>query len=195
MLLVFGGFALLGVLGALAESGSPRWRSFARLRPPGVLGRVVVALGALPALFVSGYTGVLLSVTNRPIWSDTPVLGLTFLVSAASTSGTLLLLLGARRVAGASLRRLRRFDVGMLLFELVAVVALVASLGAARQLWMTHWGVLFVVFVVLLGDLVPLALHWRSDAIGRWPGQAAAVLVLVGGLVLRIVVVLSAQAA
>ena len=43
--------------------------------------------------FVAGYTGVLLSVTNHPIWSDTPLFGALFIVSAASTSAALMLLL------------------------------------------------------------------------------------------------------
>jgi hypothetical protein len=38
-----------------------------------------------------GYTGVVLAVTNRPIWSDTPLLGMLFVVSAASISAALMI--------------------------------------------------------------------------------------------------------
>jgi protein NrfD len=193
MLFVFGAFALLGVLGALAEERPERWGRFRRLRPPGVLGTVIAVIGGACGFFVAGYIGVLLAVTNRPIWADTPVLGLAFLVSAASTSAALLLLLGAGRAAVTSLRRLRRFDVWMMVLELVVVVLLVASLGPARRLWLNHWGLLLLIGVVVLGNVVPLVLHWRPGLLGRRAGHAAAVLVLLGGLMLRIVVVLSAQ--
>src|SRR5256885_10155419 len=47
----------------------------------GLLGVLVAVLGGLLGFFVAGYTGVLLSVTNRPIWGDTTLLGLVFLIS------------------------------------------------------------------------------------------------------------------
>src|SRR5207253_8092479 len=59
----------------------------------------------------SDLTGVLLAVTNRPIWADTTLLGLTFLISAASTSAALLILLGCWGGASdASMDALERFD-------------------------------------------------------------------------------------
>ncbi|TMG11495.1 MAG: polysulfide reductase, partial [Chloroflexi bacterium] len=91
-LLVFGGFAFLSFLGALADGG--RRRPLAVLRPPGLIGSVIAVLGGLAGFFLVSYTGVLLAVTNRPIWSDTTLLGAVFLVSSASTSIALLLLLG-----------------------------------------------------------------------------------------------------
>ena len=70
-----------------------------RLRPPGPSGESSPILGGLAGFFIAGYTGVLLAVTNRPIWSDTPLLGMLFVVSAASTSTALMMLL-AHRSAG-----------------------------------------------------------------------------------------------
>ena len=126
--------------------------------------------------------------------ADTPMLGFAFLVSAASTSAALLLLLGAGRVAVSTVRRLRHFDVSVLVLEIVVIVALVLSLGPSRRLWLNHWGLLLLVGVIVLGDIVPLLLHWRATLLGRRASHtAAALLVLVGGLVFRIVVVLSAQ--
>src|SRR5688572_7559431 len=82
-LLLFGLFAFLSFLAALdARDGGPR--RLPALRPPAPMGTVIAVLGGLFAVFIAGYTGVLLAVTNRPIWSDTNLLGLTFLVSAAS---------------------------------------------------------------------------------------------------------------
>src|SRR5438874_13134601 len=92
-LLVFGGFAFLSFLGALADSG--RRRRFAFLSPPAPIGVIVSVLGGLAGFFLVSYPGVLLAVTNRPIWSDTTLLGAVFLVSSASTSIALLLLPGS----------------------------------------------------------------------------------------------------
>ena len=47
-------------------------------------------LGSIFGLFLAGYTGVLLAVTNRPIWADSTLLGLLFLVSGASTGAAAL---------------------------------------------------------------------------------------------------------
>jgi formate-dependent nitrite reductase membrane component NrfD len=89
----FGFFALLAFVAALAEAGALRPPALVALRPPHPLGCVVAVVGGLLGFYVSGYTGVLLAVTNRPIWSDTPLLGPLFVVSAASVSAALLVLL------------------------------------------------------------------------------------------------------
>src|SRR5262249_32492719 len=41
----------------------------------GVLGKLWNILGAIVGLFIAGYTGVLLSVSNQPVWSDSWALG------------------------------------------------------------------------------------------------------------------------
>jgi formate-dependent nitrite reductase membrane component NrfD len=194
-LLAFGVFALAAFLAALRDAGRVPWRWAARLRPPGVAGVLVAAIGGAFGFFVAGYTGVLLSVTNRPIWSDTPLLGLNFLISAASTSAALMILLAPRRWwAMPGVRALQRFDATVLVLELIALVALVVSLGSMARAWLSAWGVLLVVGVVLIGILIPLALHLRARSFGRdLATPVAAVLVLIGGFVLRVVIVLSSQ--
>src|SRR5437762_9163525 len=122
-LLVFGAFTFVAFLAALTDAGRVPWRGLARFRPPGILGVIVAIVGGGFAFFVAGYTGVLLAVTNRPIWSDTPLLGLNFLASAASTSAALLILLaGGRRRAGVAGEALERFDAWVLVLELVALI-------------------------------------------------------------------------
>ncbi|HUF93918.1 MAG TPA: NrfD/PsrC family molybdoenzyme membrane anchor subunit [Candidatus Limnocylindria bacterium] len=195
-LLLFGAFALLGFLSALAEAGRLRWSWLPALRPPGGVGTVLGILGGLLGVFIAGYTGVLLAVTNRPIWADTPLLGLTFLVSAASTSAALLILLAYRRhrVTMDGVRVLERFDSWVLVFELIAIVALVVSLGSLITVWLNTWGLLLLVGVMILGILVPLALHWRPRLLGPdLSAPVAAALVLFGGFVLRVVIVLSSE--
>ena len=192
-LLVFSGFAFLSFLGTLADGG--RRRPLAVLRPPGLIGSIIAVLGGLAGFFLVSYTGVLLAVTNRPIWSDTTLLGAVFLVSSASTSIALLLLLGSRRVflVGA-LRALQRFDMIVLVLELLTLAALVVSLGSLARVWLNAWGALLVLGVVGLGIVVPLLLHARARTPLSSEARAAAVLVLLGGFLLRVVIVLSSEA-
>ncbi len=194
-LLLFGGLAFLSFLAALADDGRGRWPRLAVLRPPGILGTLVALAGGLLGFFVAGYTGVLLTVTNRPIWADTSLLGLVFVVSAASTAAALLALLGRGRAPGSvtGLHALERFDSVMLVLELIALVALVVSLGSMARVWLGAWGALLVVGVVGLGILTPLVLYRRSARAGGLSGAAAAVLVLIGGFLLRVVIILSSE--
>lgn len=187
-LLAFGGFAFLSFLAVLRERGP-----FAALRPPGVLGVIVSSLGGLFGLYLAGYTGVLLAVTNRPLWSDTTLLGAVFLVSSASTSAALLILLSTRRGWASGVQVLRRFDSWLLLLELIALVALVASLGSLARLWLNAWGVLLVLGVVGLGIVAPLVLHWRRRTPEGMGPAVAAALVLIGGFLLRVVIILSSE--
>src|ERR1051325_10223899 len=91
-LMLFGAFSFVSFLAALAEDGRLSVRGFQWLHR-GVFGMLFVGLGALFAFFLASYTGVLLSVTNRPIWADTNLLGLLFLLSGASTAAALMILL------------------------------------------------------------------------------------------------------
>jgi formate-dependent nitrite reductase membrane component NrfD len=191
-LLLFGGVTMLSFLAALAEEGHPRVRPYLRLRPPGILGVLVTVVGGALGFFVAGYTGVLLTVTNRPIWSDTNLLGLVFLISGASTAAALIALLGRRRHSARlpGLQALERFDSWMLVFELVALVALVISLGGLARLWLNEWGMLLVLGVVVVGVLLPLVLYRSSSGLAT---AVAPALVLVGGFLLRVVIIFSSE--
>lgn len=195
-LLLFGALALAGFVAALADSGRLSWHWPWSLRPPGILGSVVAVLGAIVGLFIAGYTGILLAVTNRPIWADTTLIGLTFVISGASTAAAVLVLLAwRRRTLAGGVRALARFDSIALVLELVAIAALVASLGAALHGWFNAWGILFLIGVVGIGIVVPLLLHLRSDVMRfRYAVPVAAVLVLIGGFLLRVVVLISSNA-
>jgi protein NrfD len=192
-LLAFGFFTLLSFLAALADVG--RWPDgFRALRPPHVVGSLVAVVGGILAFLIAGYTGVLLSVTNRPIWSDTNLLGLAFLLSAASTSAALLVLLGQGGIGTEpGVRALERLDVWVLVLEILVLIALVLSLGGLMRLWLNAWGALLVVGVVGIGMVIPLLLQRRSRLASRLAASAASILVLIGGFLLRVVIVMSAQ--
>ncbi len=188
-LTIFGIFSLIAFLSALAEADRLKWPAARSLRPPAMLGGILSVLGGLLGFFVAGYTGVLLSVTNRPIWSDTPLLGMLFVVSAASISASLMLLLAGRsgwKMPG--VRALHRMDAWVVALEFIVLIALMISLGPVFRAWLNAWGVLLLVGVILIGMLAPLALYWRN-----LNATAAAVLVLIGGFILRLVIVFSAQ--
>jgi formate-dependent nitrite reductase membrane component NrfD len=196
-LLAFSGFAFLSYLGVLAEDGRLRWSPLLAVRR-GVLRTILALLGGFFGFFLAGYTGVLLNVTNRPIWGDTPLLGLLFLASGASTAAALLLLLGRRKTeappAESSLHRLERMERLTSTLELLVLAALVITLGPVVRVWLSGWGLLLLVGVVLAGILVPLALQWRPRLLGAATATTGAALVLLGGFLLRAVVILSAQA-
>ena len=202
-LMIFGFFTFISFMGALAEEESYRWRGFRRLRftlfravrPPTMGGKIVAVLGGIAGLFIAGYTGVLLAVTNRPIWSDTPLLGMLFTVSAASTSAALLMLLGQRygwrTLPG--MAALQRMDGLVLALELLVLIAVCLSLGSALHGWLNVWGGLLIGGVVVPGILIPLAISWRHRNHARPNFAAVATLVLIGGFLLRVVVIFSSE--
>jgi formate-dependent nitrite reductase membrane component NrfD len=201
-LLIFGVFTFVSFLAALADDDRVRspflrrlqWPAWRALRPPSALGTIVAVLGGVAGFYIAGYTGILLAVTNRPIWSDTPLLGMLFIASAASTSAALLILLAQRaqwQLPG--LADLHRFDDWVIVLELLVLAAVLVSLGPVLQAWLNAWGVLLVIGVVVLGLLVPLILSFRARRVAAPNRTITPILVLIGGFLLRVVVVLSSE--
>ncbi len=201
ILLVYGVFAFVSFLEALALDGRIRGALGAAISRPvaGGVGRVFTAVGAILGLFVASYTGVLLSVSNQPVWSDTWTLGGLFLASGLSGSAAVLSAVGQyRREAAYSEGRLRRADGYFALLELILIVAFFVTLapaGTLSQVIAAPWVVLWV--LVAIGLIPPL-----SALVGRDPGSAghapaasslAALMVLIGVIALRAVVIFSAQ--
>jgi protein NrfD len=134
-------------------------------------------------------------VTNRPIWSDTPLLGMLFLVSAASTSAALMILLAHRsRWTMPGLSDLRRMDDWVVALELLVLIAVLVSLGPVLQAWLNAWGLLLLIGVIIPGLIVPLVLSWRARRLRETHIATDAILVLIGGFFLRVVVVFSSGA-
>lgn len=194
MLPIFGFFALLSFLGALSDAGKLRWKTAQRFRPPGALGTAVALLGSFTALYFAAYPGVLLAVTNRPIWADTPLMGMLFVVSAIAMSAALMVLLGggwSRREPG--VLALHRTSVWALMLQFLVLIAVLVTLGAAARAWLNAWGLVIVIGVVLLGMLAPIAIDRRRAWFGERSVGTAALLVLFGGFLLRTVVVFSPE--
>src|SRR5215469_8385050 len=112
ILFVFGVVAFLSFVDALL--GRDR-----RLHAAGnPFGKLVSIIGALAGLALAGYTGVLLNVSNVPVWGNSPWISALFVFSGISTGiGTLQLL--ARRLSPSTDEKLSEADNYMMLFELI----------------------------------------------------------------------------
>ena len=195
VLLAFGLFTFVSFLGALAEDGWIQYPAFRRFRAPAPLGLIVQVLGGISGFYIASYTGVLLAVTNRPIWSDTPLLGMLFIVSAASTSAALITLLAGQSASSPpGLADLHRMENWVIVLEFLVLTAVILSLGRVAEAWLNVWGLLLLI-VVALGMIAPLALSWRRRQLREASMSTAATLVLVAGFLLRVVIVFSSESA
>ncbi len=191
-LLVFGLFSFVSFLGAIAAIGWFRATSpIARVLRGGA-GLVWSAIGTVFGLFICGYTGVLLAVSNQPVWSDAGwALGGMFLASALAGSAALLLLFAQSRrdVDADTTHRLERADRYFVILEAVLIalflvsVAIAGTLNKVLGVWIVLW------IVVILG----LAAPFLTSLARRWPPVAAPLLALLGVLALRALVIFSAQ--
>jgi formate-dependent nitrite reductase membrane component NrfD len=197
-LLLFGLFAFLAALAALSED-RPDVRLLQSapvraLRRPGP-SVVIAVLGSIFGLFIAGYTGVVLAVTNRPIWADSTLLGLLLLVSGASTGAAALILLAIWRRSAhpASLDWLGWFDRRTLTLELLVLILFLVSLGSVARVFLSWWGLVLVLGVIGIGILAPLLLERRTGPHTPSHLIRSASLVLLGGFLLRVVVLLSSN--
>jgi formate-dependent nitrite reductase membrane component NrfD len=189
---LFALFVFLASLGALAEMGKIPEASAALAR--GGLGKTIAAVCAILGLCLAGYTGAVLAATNRPLWADSPWIGVLFLLSGVSAGAAAMLVFGWGRTSAGSVAWIDRMDVWAILLELIVLIVIAATLGSLLgPLWGGIWGIVLVVGVVVIGALIPLLIYARPRLAGRWSIPTAAVLVLIGSLLLRAVVILSSE--
>lgn len=190
-LLLFGVFAFVSFLGAIAETGTTWLDPFSRFLR-GTVGAVWDAIGTVFALFIAGYTGVLLAVSNQTVWSDAGwALGGMFLASGLTGAGALLLwLVGMRSSADAGTTlRLASADRNFALLETVLVVIFLVLLAVAGTIakvlgiWLLLWA------VVAIGIIASLFLA----RVRGLPALTSPALTLLGVLALRAVVIFAAQ--
>ncbi|TMC68650.1 MAG: polysulfide reductase [Chloroflexi bacterium] len=191
-LLVFGLFSFVSFLGAIAEVGRfGATRPVARLLS-GAAGLVWGVIGTIFGLFICGYTGVLLAVSNQAVWSDAGwALGGMFLASALSGSAALLLLFARSRrdVDSDTTSRLGVADRYFVILEAILIaiflvtVAIAGTITKVLGVWIVLW------IVVVIGVAAP----FLSARVRGWPPVAAPILALLGVLALRALVIFSAQ--
>jgi formate-dependent nitrite reductase membrane component NrfD len=192
-LLGFGLFSFVSFVGAVAETGWHAADPIARILR-GTVGAVWNVIGTALGLFVCGYTGVLLAVSNQPVWSDGWPLGGVFLASSLTGAAALLLLLARSRrdVDAGTAVRLELADRNFALLEIVLIAVFVVTVAIAGTIskmlgvWLLLW------LVVIVGLAAPFAVS-RMDGARRWAPVTAPVLALLGVLALRALVIFSAQ--
>ena len=180
---------MLGVFGAFAFGSSAL--SFVGGEGIATLRRRLSLLGTIAGFFIAAYTGVLLSATALPFWREARLMGALFLASGASTgmAAISLLLYVFGESAGEGFHKVKRADRYAIMFEIVVLAAFILLLGgAAGPIVSGHLAPLFWGGLVVVGLVIPLAV----DLSGLRPlGAVAAVLVLVGGFILRYVIVMA----
>lgn len=144
-------------------------------------------LGAPLALFVGGYTGVLISATAIPLWFKNRFLwGATFLASAFSTG--IAAVQAALALAGKPNDKLHQADTLALAAEAGLLAAGLARLGdTAKPLTHGRWRSLFLPGALGLGIGLPLLLGAVRG--GRGLATFRSLAVLLGGLIFRACVV------
>jgi formate-dependent nitrite reductase membrane component NrfD len=171
----------------------------------GAPGKVWSALGAVVGLFIAGYTGVLLAVSNQPVWSDTWALGGLFLASGLTGSAALIGWLvryrpDARGSGSVFVRGERIFALLELALIVVFVLTLIppGTLGRAFGFpWILLWLVALAGVAAGLSGLATT--RHRATAEGAVTVESArpvalmATLVLISVLALRAAVIFSAQ--
>ena len=198
-LALFGACATVTFLGALADEGRLR-AGWARAFRDGPVAKTAAVLGGVFGFFVAGYTGVLLAVTNRPVWSQTDGWGALFVLSGISSAAALMTLILGRRSrdpAGTSRSWLSRFDAWVVGLEALVVVAVFVSLTpAARAVFLAPASILLGIGAVAMGIGAPLLFRHRggTSEASRRPEVLGAVLVLLGGICLRTLAVMPVEA-
>jgi len=195
-LVLYGIFAFVSFLEALALGRTTRGEPVPAIPRAlaGGFGRAFNIVGAVLGLFVASYTGVLLSVSNQPVWSDTWTLGGLFLASGLSASAALLAgLVRSRRDAAPTEPQIRQADGYFALLELVLIVLFLVTLASAGTLsavlaapWLVLWLLVAVSLIPPLAELTHRKVPVRGAGI-------VALVALVGTLALRAIVLLSAQ--
>jgi formate-dependent nitrite reductase membrane component NrfD len=197
-LAVFGICAGLAALFTLIED--VRHRDLSGLK------RIIGIIGGIAGFFVAAYPGVLLGATARPLWINGHALGALFLAVGASTAAAAiaLILAVAGRARGDGARAIRLMTVLALVVQALAVVVFIVAVQSAgspasdRALAMLMSGpfqLMFWVGAIVIGIVVPLLLGLADIKRPSFAlGALTAVLVLVGGFIVKYVIMAAGQA-
>jgi formate-dependent nitrite reductase membrane component NrfD len=207
---VFAAFSLVSFAETLVLEGVrlPLGGALVRIMS-GVVGRAVMIVGALLGLFVASYTGVLIAVSNQPVWSDTWTLGGLFLASGMSAAAVLISVVSRLRSGQEPTEgRLTEAEGYFAAIEVLFVVLFWVTLANAGRLgtvlangWVLLWIFVLVSLLPALIGLTSRTVVVRAGSGGmaravrtlRAATPAAAAVVLLGVLALRVVVLFSPQ--
>ncbi len=166
-----------------------------------ILTKVVGVIGLPFAVLVAVYTGVLLSVTPNPLWSNW-LLPVLFVVSATDTglAGIIfvLALMKMAKIVSAEdsvLHDLEKIDgwiIGVLLVCLAVFIVVGIQTAPMQAIIGAKFGLLFWIGIVGLGLVVPLIVETKKT-VSAHTSLVISVLVLLGGFFLRYVILYAGQ--
>lgn len=199
-MVIFAAFTALAFADSLVHSGRLRWRWI----DPIAENKIVLAIGEIFALVVSGYSGVLVNVTNQGVWSDTFIMGGLFICFSELSGMAVAAIVSDRWGTPATALAVRRALFGFAAVTAVFLVIFIAGLAgqpdaSLRTLLASLDELVAPVFwigAVGLALLVPL-LSLSPRPLMRIPNGSLAligVLVLVGVLAFRYATFFSAIA-
>jgi formate-dependent nitrite reductase membrane component NrfD len=173
-----------------------RWRDYLHSKP-----LLIKNLGVVTMFFGAGiglYTGVLLSSLGaRPLWSSS-ILWLLFLISGLSGAAAFVHVI-AKNVYEREL--LAKADNGFLIIELFVIGLFIVGLktstevqaSAADLLLTGNYASVFWVFVIGIGIVIPLMIQLLAVNHKIHHTPIAPLLVIIGGLILRFIIVEAGQ--
>jgi formate-dependent nitrite reductase membrane component NrfD len=200
-LLVFSAFALVSFLVAWQSSRSGK---VAEKPSAGML--VFNIIGSVFALFLASYTGVVLSVSNQPVWSDSYAIGGLFIASGLSASAALMQWFAINDENNSSETRLATADGYFVVLEIVMLAAFFTTLANAGTIGKTLGMPWLVLWILVIASFIPplLGMATRRTVLASSAGPIttttvvgspamSAWIVIVGVFLLRLVVIFSAQ--
>ncbi len=168
--------------------------------------KAINAIGLSVAIFLAVYTGVLLTETSRPFWSDTPFLGALFIASGVSSAIALIYFLYSMQKSGEngnaeiSKYKLKLVDNMAIFAEIVIIIFMAIELSEKNSSVLPDSvASLFWIGVVIIGLIIPLILNFWSIINYRIKGKKLSrsvitpILIIVGAFLLRYVVVIAGQ--
>jgi formate-dependent nitrite reductase membrane component NrfD len=144
------------------------------------------------------YTGILLSAFNaRPLW-NTSILGPLFLASGLSAGAAATLLLSKNKEERKQFARIDLVIIGIELFLIIHMfMGFLAStqvqIDAAKMFLGGSYTMVFWIFVVILGMLIPALLEIMELGKFHIPAILPAILVIFGSFMLRFIIVYAGQ--
>jgi formate-dependent nitrite reductase membrane component NrfD len=173
-----------------------RWSAQLHARPNRI--RAIGILNMVLGVMLGIYTGILLSAFGaRPLWNS-PILALLFLISGLSTAAALVHLIARDRHESETLARA---DNAFLTAEMVSIVLFIVGfitstkvhMQAAQLLLTGDYAPVFWVFVIGMGIMIPLSIQSLAVRHKLPHMPVAPIMVIVGGLILRFVIVEAGQ--
>jgi protein NrfD len=200
ILLFFTIFVVLAVIASFAgnprsEAGTTDRLTTGDFRPTTVWDKIIALGCVLTGSALAGYTGLVLTGSNRPLWGDSAWITLLFLLSGISAGGAAMILVGWRQGHPGTVRWIEQMEAYSSVLELIVLAIIAATIwSVVRVVWNGAWGAVLLFGVGVLGIVAPIVLYARPRALGTATIPIAALLVLVGSFLLRTVVILSSEA-